>query len=788
MTTDSATPFVGRPMPRQEDERFLRGRGVFVDDLELPGMLHLAFKRSDVAHGRIGAIRADAALAIPGVVAVFTGEDLRHLALVPVLSPFPAPDHRPLAVDKVCYVGDPIAVVVAEDRYAARDGLDALEVEVEELPAVVDPERALDGDPTLVHDDFPNNIALHIAAGTGVDPETGEADDTEVDATFARADVVISQRMDVPRIAPTAIETRGCVAQYDAGRDSLTIWTTTQRPHTHRRFVAEAVGLPEDRVRTIMPDMGGGFGAKKIYGEDFVAAHLARELRRPVKWIEDRSESFLTTTYGRGMVGYIDIAARKDGVIQGVKARLIQDIGAYEMLLTAFIPTLTHGMLSSQYAIPVIRSELFEVFTNKMSTDAYRGAGMPEALFFIERGIDMLARELGIDPAEIRRRNFIPPDQFPYETAGGNTYDSGEYERALDLLLENAGWPALIAARDAARAEGRLVGLGIASYVELCGIGPSWMFPSGGWEYGSVTVERNGRVTATTGAASHGQGHETSFAQILADEFGIQPQDVTLVYGDTGRVRQGVGTVASRSLVVGGTALRNAAGEVREQMSRFVAHMLEVQETDLVFAQGQISLANSPEISIPFQEVAAYAYQPPTLPRGAQPGLSAEAFWEPEGITFPFGHYLVQLEIDRDTGEITLQKFIGVDDCGTVVNPLIVAGQIQGGIAQGIGPAMTEEAVYDEDGQLLTGSFLDYAIPRASDLPQIELDYTVTPTHLNPLGAKGVGEAGTIGSTPAVANAVVDALSEFGVKHVDLMLRPEKIWRLMQKAQGGALD
>ena len=441
--------------------------------------------------------------------------------------------------------------------------------------------------------------------------------------------------MDVPRIAPTAIETRGCVAQYDAGRDSLTIWTTTQRPHTHRRFVAEAVGLPEDRVRTIMPDMGGGFGAKKIYGEDFVAAHLARELRRPVKWIEDRSESFLTTTYGRGMVGYIDIAARKDGVIQGVKARLIQDIGAYEMLLTAFIPTLTHGMLSSQYAIPVIRSELFEVFTNKMSTDAYRGAGMPEALFFIERGIDMLARELGIDPAEIRRRNFIPPDQFPYETAGGNTYDSGEYERALDLLLENAGWPALIAARDAARAEGRLVGLGIASYVELCGIGPSWMFPSGGWEYGSVTVERNGRVTATTGAASHGQGHETSFAQILADEFGIQPQDVTLVYGDTGRVRQGVGTVASRSLVVGGTALRNAAGEVREQMSRFVAHMLEVQETDLVFAQGQISLANSPEISIPFQEVAAYAYQPPTLPAVPSLGLAPRPSGSPRASPSP---------------------------------------------------------------------------------------------------------------------------------------------------------
>ena len=775
-------------MRRQEDERFIRGRATFVDDMKIPGMLHLAFKRSDVAHGHIRRINKDAALATPGVVAVVTGEDLRHLPLVPVLSPFPAPDHRPLALHKVCYVGDPVAVVVAEDRYSARDGLDALEVEIEELPAVVDPERALEADPALVHDDFPNNIALRIASGTGVDPETGETDDTEVDATFERADVVISQRMEVPRIAPVTMETRGCLAQYDAGHDSLTIWTTTQRPHTHRRFVAEAVGLPEDRVRTIMPDMGGGFGAKKIYGEDFVAAHLARDLGRPVKWIEDRTENFLTMTYGRGMVGYIDIAANKDGVIQGIKARLIQDIGAYEMLLTAFIPTLTHGMLTSQYAIPVVRSELFEVFTNKMCTDAYRGAGMPEALLFIERSIDMLARKLNIDPGEIRRRNFIPPDQFPYETGGGNLYDSGEYERALDLLLKNADWPALIAEREAARAEGRLVGLGLASYVEVCGIGPSWMFPSGGWEYGSITVERNGRVTATTGTANHGQGHETSFPQLIADELGILPSDITLVYGDTGRVRQGVGTIASRSLVVGGTALRNAAGEVRQQMSSFAAHMLEVQETDLVFAQGQISVANAPEISIPFKEVAAYAYQPPTLPRDTQPGLSAEAFWEPEGITYPFGHYLVQLEIERGTGEITLQKFFGVDDCGVVVNPLIVDGQIQGGIAQGIGPAMTEEAVYDEDGQLLTSSFLDYAIPRASDLPQIELDYTVTPTHLNPMGAKGVGEAGTIGSTPAVANAVVDALSEFGVKHVDLMLRPEKIWRMTQQNQNSAPD
>ncbi len=783
MTThETPARLVGQRLKRREDPVLLQGKATFIDDVTLPGMLHMAFKRSDLAHGTIVAIDISAAEAMPGVELVVTGKDLTDLGLVPALSPFPAPVHHAVTPDKVRYVGDPVAVVVAADRYLARDALDAIVVEIDELPAVVDPEQALKGEPTLVHDDFPNNVAVDIASGTGIDPDSDEHDDTAIEAAFEQAEVKISQRMVVPRLAPSTIEPRGVVAHYEAARPYLTVWSTTQRPHTHRTHIASAVGLPEQQVRTIAPEMGGGFGAKKIYGEDFVAAQLSKRLRRPIKWIEDRSEAFMTTTHGRGMIGYIDLAATRDGKVLGVKARLIADIGAYEMLLTAFIPTLTHGLLSGAYAIPAIRSQLTEVFTNKMPTDAYRGAGMPEALFFIERGMDLLAQELELDPAEVRRRNFIQPEQFPFRTEGGNVYDSGEYERLLDRTLELAAWDRLKAQRDAARDQGRLVGLGLAFYIELCGLAPSWMFPSGGWEHAGVTVERNGAITATTGASAHGQGHETTFAQLLADQFGIPIQDIAILHGDTAIVKQGVGTIGSRSLVVGGTALRLAGSKVKAKMARFAAHLMETQEEDLVFQDGMIFVKDAPGSGIPFADVAAYAYVPTTLPRDTEPGLSDEAFWEPEGMTFPFGCYIAQVEIDRDTGEIALLQFFGVDDCGVVVNPLIVDGQIHGGLAQGIGPAMLEEIVYDDDGQLITASFLDYAIPRASDLPRFVLEYTETPSPLNPLGAKGIGEAGTIGSTPAVTNAVVDALREFGVHHLDPMLRAEKLWRIIHES------
>ena len=533
----------------------------------------------------------------------------------------------------------------------------------------------------------------------------------------------------------------------------------------------------------IAPEVGGGFGSKlQVYGEEYALSAVSRRLGRPVKWIEERSEAFMATTHGRDIIAYVDLAARRDGTVLGVRYRLIQDIGAYDFLLTAaIVPALALPVLTGNYDIPAVRCELTEVFTNKTSTDAYRGAGRPEAIYFVERTMDMLARELGMDPAELRRKNFVQPEQFPYTTQMGTVYDSGEYERLLDHALQAAGWEQLKAERDAARAEGRLVGLGLSFYSEICGLAPSAGLPAtGGWEHASVTVGRDGTITGTTGASSHGQGHETTFAQLLADEFGVPIEDIAIVHGDTDIVRQGIGTFGSRSQAVGGTALKVAGGKVRAKMAKFAAQMLEAREADIVFENGQVAVAGVAGSGIPFADVAGFAYVPIPLPRDTEPGLSEEAFWEPEGLTCPFGCYIAQVEIDRDTGELELQRFFGVDDCGNIINPLIVRGQLHGGIAQGIGQALTEEVVYDDDGQLVTGSLLDYAIVRSTDLPRFQLDHTVTPTPLNPLGAKGIGEAGTIGSTPCMVNAAVDALAEFGVEHIDMILRPEKLWRIIQ--------
>jgi len=571
------------------------------------------------------------------------------------------------------------------------------------------------------------------------------------------------------------------VAHFEPGKGTLTIWSSTQNPHILRTFVAKQLGLGEDVVRAIAPEVGGGFGAKiNIYGEEYVAAAVSRRLGIPVKWIEDRSEAFVATVHGRDILGYVDLAARRDGTVLGLKMRLIADIGAYNMLFTADIPTLTQLMASATYNIPAIRATLTEVFTNKTPTDAYRGAGRPEATYFVERAMDMLARELKMDPAEIRRKNFIQPHQFPFKTQMGAEYDSGDYEKVLNLALEKAGWAQLKAERDAARAKGRLVGLGLAMYVEVCGMGPSSAMGTGGWEYSQVTVERDGRITATTGASPHGQGNETTFAQMLADQFGVPLEHVTILHGDTAVVKQGIGTFGSRSQAVGGVALQMAGTKVKAKMAKFAADMLEAHEDDLVFENGAIAVKGSPASAKPFANVASFAYVPVTLPPGLEPGLSGEAFFEPSNFTYPFGCHISMLEIDRQTGEPTLLKLVAVDDAGNRINPLIVEGQIHGGLAQGIGQAMIEEVVYDESGQLVTGSFMDYAFPRAIDFPRFELTASTTPTPVNPLGAKGVGEAGTLGSTPSIVAAAVDALSEFGVRHIDMMLRPEKLWRIIQ--------
>ncbi len=506
---------------------------------------------------------------------------------------------------------------------------------------------------------------------------------------------------------------------------------------------------------------------------------MSKQLGIPVKWIEDRSEAFVATTHGRDLICDVDLAAKRDGTVLGLKMRIVADIGAYNMLLTAAIPTLTQLMASATYRIPAIRATLTEVFTNKTPTDAYRGAGRPEATYFVERAIDMLARELRMDPADVRRKNFIPKDAFPYQTQMGAVYDSGDYEKALDAALKAADWEGLKKERDAARAEGRLVGLGLAMYVEVCGIGPSSTLPMGGWEHAHVAIERDGRITATTGASPHGQGNETTFAQMLADQFGVPIEHITIQHGDTSISKQGVGTFGSRSQAVGGAALHMAGTKVKTKMAKFAAALLEASEEDLVFENGKIGVTGAPAAALPFQAVAAFAYIPVPLPKGLdEPGLSADAYFEPSNNTYPFGCHISMIEIDRETGEPKLLKLVAVDDAGHLINPLIVEGQIHGGLAQGIGQAMIEEAVYNTDGQLVTGSFMDYALPRATDFPRFELSATVTPTPVNPLGAKGVGEAGTLGSTPCIVSAAVDALSGFGVKHIDMMLRPEKLWKI----------
>src|SRR3954470_10472516 len=775
---------VGSRVKRREDPRLIQGGATYVDDVKIAGLQHLAFKRSDIAHGRITSIDVSAATAMEGVEAVYTGADIQQFLKPLPIGPFTTPPQPRAPVTTVGWGGEPIAVVVAADRYVARDAADAIVVSYDTLPAVVDPELAMTGKPTVIHSDFPNNLSVPlIPSGTGV--RGHNVDDSAIDKAFAEAEVIIRQRMHNHRLAPSAMETRGVVAHWESSKQAMTIWSSTQNPHFLRTMIARSLDLGESQVRAVAPEVGGGFGAKiNIYPEEYIAAAVSHRLGIPIKWIEDRSEAFVATTHGRDIIGYLEMAARKDGKVLGISLKLIADIGAYNTYLGALIPTLTMLMANATYDFPAIRTTLSEVFTNKTPTDAYRGAGRPEATYFIERGMALLALELNLDPAEVRRRNFIPKDKFPFHTQMGAVYDSGDYEKALDGGLKAADWEGMKRQRNAARKEGRLVGLGLAMYVEVCGVGPSFvMRSSGGWEYSQVTVERDGRITATTGVSPHGQGNETTFAQMLSDQFGVPIEHVRVLHGDTAVVKQGIGTFGSRSQAVGGTALHLAGAKVKTKMAKFAAALLEAHEDDLVFENGMIGVKGSPASGKSFASVAAFAYVPVPLPEGVEPGLSDEAFFEPTNNTYPFGCHISMLEIDRQTGEPTLLKLVAVDDAGRLINPMIVEGQIHGGLAQGIGQAMIEEVVYSDDGQLLTGSFMDYAIPRAIDFPRFELLSTVTPTPVNPLGAKGVGEAGTLGSTPCIVSAAVDALSEFGVKHIDMMLRPEKLWRIINGGQ-----
>jgi len=766
--------YVGQAMKRKEDPRLVSGTSTYVDDVVLPGMLHMAVTRSIHAHARIKRVDTSKAQKLPGVIAVVTGEEVTaHCGLTPCAASLPNMKKalRPLlAMNKVRFVGEPIAAVVAENKYIARDAADLVEIDYEPLPVVVDPEKAMDPASPRLYEEFSDNIAFNFFFESG---NTEEA--------FKKADVIVKERLINQRLAPVTMEPRGVVASYRKPDNELVVWCSTQTPHGLRTLLANMLHVPENQTRVIAPEVGGAFGCKvDLYAEDGLVGYLAKKTGRPVKWIEGRRENLAATIHGRGQIDDVELALKKDGTILGMRVKAIADLGAFLSFFTPMIPTLTGLLAPGCYKVPALKFDLVGVLTNKMATDAYRGAGRPEATYLIERIVDVAAQKLKIDPAEIRRKNFPQPSEFPFKTSGGVIYDSANYEAALDLALERADYKALRQKQAQLRKQGKYMGIGLSSYVEICSAGPSHAVGGGGWEAGTVRIERTGKVSVLTGVSPHGQGQETSFAQIVADGFGIEPDDVVTIHGDTGRVPSGIGTFGSRGTSVGGTAVYLAVQDLKEKMKKIAAHLLESTPDKIEFGVGKLLVKGEPGRSINFSDIVTVAYNAVKLPPGLEPGLEATRYFEPSNFTFPFGSHVCVVEIDGETGEPKITKYVAVDDCGNVINPLLVEGQIHGGLVQGIGQALQEEVVYDENGQLLTGSLLDYAVPRAHDFPEFELDRTVTPSPVNPLGLKGVGEAGTIGSTPAVVNAIVDALSPFGITHIDMPVRSEKVWRILK--------
>jgi carbon-monoxide dehydrogenase large subunit len=600
----------------------------------------------------------------------------------------------------------------------------------------------------------------------------------DIAQAFRDADVVVKQRITSQRLIPTAMEPRGVLAEWRAGEKSLTLHSSTQIPHLMRTMVAGILGMPENLLRVITPEVGGGFGSKlNVYAEEALMAFIAKQINLPVKWVESRRENFTATIHGRGHVDYFELAAKKDGTMLGLKLKLIQDLGAYHQLLTPAMPTLSVLMMPGLYRFKNIQADIVGVFTNCVPTDAYRGAGRPEATHGIERMVDLLAAELKMDPAELRLKNFVHNDEFPFPTATGLAYDSGDYAKPLHKAMAQVDYPALRREQEAARKAGKLMGIGISTYGEICAMGPSIALPAGGWESATVKIEPTGKVTVLTGASPHGQGEETTFAQIVADELGVEMNDVLVVHGDTAVVQYGIGTFGSRGTAVGGSALFCALQTLKEKLKKFGAMLLKSE--DITLSGGQC-VDNKSGKSVSFGEMAVAAYHAKRLPPDTQPGLVATHFWEPPNFTFPFGCHIVVTDVDGETGQVSIRRYVCVDDIGKIINPLIVDGQIHGGVAQGLGQALYEEAVYDDTGQLVSGELTDYAVPKARHMPWIESSHTETPSPVNPLGVKGVGEAGTIGCSPAVVNSVVDALSPLGVKHIDMPLTPEKVWKLIQ--------
>jgi carbon-monoxide dehydrogenase large subunit len=775
------TAMVGARIRRREDPRLITGRATYTDDVRLVGTVYAAFVRSPYAHAKIRSVDLGPALAHPAVVAAYSGHDLHHAhglkTSLPVAHKMPdllTPPHYLLAFDEVRVVGEAVAIVIAKTQYAARDAAELVEVAYDELPVVVDPLLAMVG-PPYVHESLGTNVAFRMPLRAG-DP----------DRAFAEADEIIKQRIVNQRLAPVPIEPRSMISSWDEGMQQLTLYSATQIPHLLRTQLSIVLGLPENHIRTIAPEVGGGFGAKlNVYAEEAVIGWASMQLERPVKYVETRSECFQAMIHGRDQVDDLEIACTKDGTITGLRLRIVGNLGAYHQLLTPVVPTLTLLMALGCYRIANLDAEVVGVFTNTMSTDAYRGAGRPEATFFIERAIDMVAQRLGLDPVEVRRKNFIASTSFPHTMPTGLTYDSGDYETTMDKALKIVDYAGLRARQAALRKEGRYLGIGLSTYVEVCGMGPSAAMAAGGWDSATIRIEPTGSITVLTGISPHGQGQETTFAQIVADELGVPIDHVSIIHGDTDKVQYGIGTFGSRGTAVGGAALKLAIETIQAKAITIAAHQWEANPDDLEYREGKIGVKGDPSKSMTTAEAGFLAFMGDHLPPGLEPGLDATRRFEPPNFVFPFGTHVCVVEVDARTGEVKVEKYLAVDDCGPLINPMIVEGQVHGGIAQGMAQALFEEVVYDERGQLITGTLMDYAIPHAEQLPHFQLDHTVTPTTVNPLGIKGVGEAGTIGSTPAVVNAVIDALAPFGVVHIDMPLRPEKLWSAMHGASNG---
>lgn len=772
-------PEVGRARRRKEDARLITGRTQWTDNIQLPGMLHVAFLRSPMAHARITHVDTSGARTQPGVVAVFSGQDLAGEqgslpCAWPVTEDIVIPDHPPMAVTEVRYVGEAVACVIATDRYKAADALDAIEIDYEPLDAVLDMNEALAEDSPKVHEAGNKAFTWKFAQG-------------DVDAAFSEAPVLIDRTFVQQRLIPSAMEPRAVVAQTDG--DSFTLHSATQIPHVLRFMLAVTTGIPEHKLRVIAPDVGGGFGSKlQVTAEEVLCLLITRRLGKPVKWTESRSEGNLTVHHGRDQIQQISIAAEKDGRIRGVRVDLLADMGAYLMLVTPGIPLLGAFMYNGIYKMDAYDFTCTGVFTTKMPTDAYRGAGRPEATFAIERAMDELAAELNLDPMEVRRRNWIKHSEFPYTTISGMTVDSGNYEAATDKAMALFGYDKLraeqIDRRD--RHDPVQLGIGISTYTEMCGLAPSRVLGSlsygaGGWEHASVRMLPSGKVEVVTGTSPHGQGHETAWSQIAADSLGVPFEDIAVIHGDTSSAHKGMDTYGSRSLVVGGIAVLHACEKVKEKAKQVAAHLMEASPDDVEFSQGEFRVRGT-GASRTIQEISLATFAAHNLPDGFEPRLDADVTFDPENFSFPHGTHLCAAEVDTETGATKIRSYVAVDDVGNVVNPLIVEGQVHGGIAQGIAQALFEEAVYDAEGNLLTTTMADYLLPSSADLPDITTDRTQTPATTNPLGVKGVGEAGTIASTPAVVNAIVDALRPQGIHDIRMPCTPERVWRALQHA------